>query len=207
MASSSDAEMPSSMPMSFTKARIWCRLVNLFFGGEPVNEAAGTRVSIKAVPELIWRRILFYEEAPGRSPLLLQALFLCPVGTEGDKSEVGARILCRYKHGNLVKRITAFEMPYLIRFDVMEQHLGIECCAGAQSGSYRIRRCGLGSEVILTTNYRTCLHPRWLWRPMEKLAIHQLHTHILNGMRKIGAQEDARAGTVTTGCACQGEEA
>jgi len=82
-----------------------------------------------------------------------------------------------------VKRITAIEAPRCIAFEIVEQELGIESCIVAKSGSYAIRRTRHATEVLLTTNYQSHLHPRSLFRPFERLAIHQLHRYILNGMR------------------------
>jgi hypothetical protein len=203
MANSSDVESPVSLPA--TNARTWFRLLGLLFVGAATREFAATKVHIDAAPESIWHEVLFYEDVPGKPPLLL-ALMLSPIGTKGDKSEVGACIECRYKQGSLFKRITAVDMPYSIRFDVIEQCLGIETCAIARNGSYAIRRAAAGSEIVLTTNYTAFLHPRWLWRPVERLALHQLHSHILDGMRKMVAAEDRSARIVTVAYTCREEE-
>jgi len=186
------------------KERIWCRLANFLCGSAASDESVATRACIETAPESIWGEMAFYEEVPGKPPMLLASL-LSPLGTEGDKSQVGGLVICRYQQGNLVKRITALEKPYFIGFDVIKQRLGIERCAIARSGSYRIRRRGAGSEVILTTNYQALLYPRWLWRPLEKLALHELHSHILNGMRRI-AVETPKLGTATPGCIYREEE-
>jgi len=195
MPNGSDAPPPGPLPT--TPARTWFSLLGTLFGGIATNESIATRVHIDATAEAIWRRILFYEDIPGSPPLLL-ALMLSPIGTRGDKSQAGATILCRYRQGTLVKRITVVEQPHSACFDVTEQRLGIENCAVAQSGSYSIRRAAAGSEIVLTTNYAAFLHPRWLWRPVEKLALHQLHCHILDGIRKMVAAHDRSSSRIVT---------
>lgn len=203
MASGSDVESPVSLPA--TNTRTWSRLLGLLFGSGATKESVVTRVHIEAAPELLWERILFYEDVPGSPPLLL-ARILSPIGTKGDKSQLGASIECRYREGSLVKRITIIEEPYSICFDVTQQRLGIENCAITRSGSYRISRSGSGSEIMLTTNYTAFLHPRWLWLPIESLAVHQLHGHILEGIRKMVAAEHRSVRTVTAGYTCRKEE-
>ena len=204
MADSPGAEALCSSVVSPEKKRTWCMFAVFLFGGAGSNESVATRIVSEASAEFIWRRVAFYEEVPGRPPFLLDAL-LCPIATEGDKSQVGATILCRYKQGTLVKRITAIRMPCFIRFDVLNQQLGIEHCAIARGGSYCIRRLAAGSEVVLTTNYRAFLHPRWLWRPLERLAVHQLHTHILNGVRK-AVDADKRGGALLGAASAREEQ-
>jgi hypothetical protein len=60
--------------------------------------------------------------------------------------------------------------------------LGIEGCTLTLGGSYQIHACEDAADVLLTTNYRAYLRPRFLWRPLEALMVGQLHNHILNGV-------------------------
>jgi len=203
MANRSDIQWPGFLPT--TRTQIWSRLLSLLFGGIATKESVATLVHIDASPEAIWREILFYEEVPSRPPLLLAAM-LSPIGTRGDKSQVGANIECRYQQGRLTKRITIVEQPHSICFDVSEQNLGIEDCAIAQSGSYRISRSDSGSEVMLTTNYIAFLYPRWLWSFVEWIALHQLHSHILEGVRKMVAAPSRSPQTFRANYTCRKEE-
>jgi hypothetical protein len=133
---------------------------------------------------MVWQQILTYEDVPAPPPLLLRVLLPHPVRTEGDKSCIGASIQCIYKGGDMVKRMTVVEPPHLMQFEVTQQHLGIEGCVETFGGSYEIRSCdGDQTEVVLTTNYRGHLRPRYFWRPLERFLAHQLHRQILDGMR------------------------
>jgi hypothetical protein len=133
---------------------------------------------------------MLYEEVPGRQPLLLRAFLPQPVRTEGDKTLVGAKVRCAYRRGELIKRITTVKPPYLLRFEVIEQHLGIEGCSLTLEGSYQIFTCGEATDVVLTTKYCAYLHPRYLWHPLEALLVHQLHNHILRGVSSVVFQEN-----------------
>jgi hypothetical protein len=86
-----------------------------------------------------------------------------------------------------MKRLTLLDRPRLVRFEVIEQSLGVERCITTVEGSYEIDPAGPGAEVGLTTRYRGHLRPRWLWRPFERLLAHQLHRHILDGMGATGS--------------------
>jgi len=105
-----------------------------------------------------------------------------PVRTEGGNKEVGTVVACTYSRGGLTKRITVLDRPRLVRFEVLEQNLGIERCMTTVEGSYEFRAEGTGTRVTLTTQYRGHLRPRWLWQPLERLLAHRLHRHILDGM-------------------------
>jgi hypothetical protein len=127
--------------------------------------------------------MLSYEEVAERPSFLLRTLLPNPVRTEGDKTCVGASVLCIYKNGDLIKRIVKVEAPQLLEFQVTDQHLGIERCITLGCGSYRIHARGNQTEILLTTKYLGHLQPRFFWRPMERFLGHRFHHHILNGMR------------------------
>jgi hypothetical protein len=165
------------------RPNLWGLLACFFIGREASSEAVTTRARFAADPESVWNRILFYEEVPGPPPLLLRILLTCPRRTEGDKTVIGSRVRCVYNSGYLIKRITALEPRREMRFEVIEQKLGIERCVIATGGSYEIRSCNDGADVALTTHYLSRLRPRSLWRPLEKSVARRLHWHILNGMR------------------------
>jgi hypothetical protein len=158
------------------------RLLSWLFARKAVSEAVATKVHCNASPAVVWNHIRFYEELPGQPPFLLRALLPQPVGTEGDKSRVGATVRCAYTSGYLVKCVTTVNPPHLMQFEVIEQRLGIEGCVMAVSGSYEINRSGDRSEVVLTTNYRAYLRPRWAWQPLERRLVGRLHRYILDGM-------------------------
>jgi len=126
---------------------------------------------------------MFYEDVPGRPPLLLRLLLPSPIRSEGRKHRVGATVRCVYQPGDLLKRITVVEAPHSLRFDVIQQRLGIESCILALGGSYSTRASGEGTDVVLATNYQASLRPRALWRPLEAFLLRQLHRHVLRGIR------------------------
>jgi len=165
------------------------------FPRNPDSDSVATTLRFDAPPDAVWRGIRFYEDVPGRAPLVLRLFVPAPVRTQGNKMEAGSRILCTYDGGDLVKRMTAVEPPSSLRFEVLEQRLGIESLLSTARGSYEIRAAGAGSEVVLTTHYCGHLRPRWLWRPFERFLAHRLHRHILHGMRallaRLPAERDA----------------
>ena len=158
------------------------RFGRLFPRNETV-EAVATRLHFDATAESVWQGMLFYEEVPSRPMPLLRLFLPAPVRTQGEKTRVGAIIECTYDGGYLEKRITAAERARFVRFDVLVQKLGVEDCISMTGGSYEMSDHGGGSELVLTTQYRGHLRPRWLWRPLERFLAHRLHRHILDGMR------------------------
>lgn len=179
-----NAEIPLGEPMPTTRLRAHAaRLLSWLCARNGVNEAVATRISFDCSPEEVWNHLLFYEEVPGRPAFLLRTMLPCPVRTEGDKTRVGATVLCTYRGGDLAKRIITIEPPRRLQFEVIEQRLGIEGCILARGGSYQIEAQANACDVVLITNYRAHLRPRYLWHPLEALLVTELHLHILHGIR------------------------
>jgi hypothetical protein len=167
-----------------------------WFSANPESEPVTTRIKLDASPEVVWTTLSFYEEVPRRPGLALLLFLPRPIHSEGEKTKVGGTVRCQYEGGYLLKRITAAEPGRLLRFQVLEQHLGIENCVSMDEGSYDMRATVTGSEVLLTTRYRGHLRPRALWRPFERLLAHRLHGHILEGMKDaLGLSQRQRATT------------
>jgi len=164
------------------------RLVNdvgAWFPRNSKRESVTTEIRLDASPASVWKALRFYEEIPNRPGPFLSALLPLPLRSEGEKTRVGASIRCIYQGGHLLKRITVSEPPHLLRFDVLEQHLGIENSVSMGEGCYEIRPREGGSDVLLTTQYVGHLRPRFLFRPVERMLAHHVHRHILEGMRTL----------------------
>jgi hypothetical protein len=157
--------------------------ISRILGGNAVSESVTTRLHFKASAENVWNAIQFYEEVPGRPSWLLRAFIPYPVRAEGRKAAPGSKVRCIYIGGELLKRITTVEPLHRMEFEVLDQSLGLENCALVQSGSYNLEPSGNGIDLLLTTNYAARLHPRWLCRLVEGMLTHQLHLHILRGMK------------------------
>jgi hypothetical protein len=163
----------------------------------PGTDRVTTGFHFRTPPEAVWKSLMFYEDVP-RQPWPLLRMFLPrPIRSEGDKRLVGSIVRCVYDRGYLIKRITVVEPARLLRFEVVEQSLGIEGSVKACWGSYQLSDVGGGTDVVLTTHYLGRLRPRFLWRPIERYLCLRLHLHILFGMRAALAAEPPLLGTVT----------
>lgn len=157
--------------------------VGRLFPQNSVVEAITTHAEFAQPPAVLWQCLMFYEDVPLRPPLLLRLFLPAPVKTDRSDKRVGTAVECTYTAGSLTKRFTALEPPHLVRFEVVEQRLGVERCMTTVEGSYEFEALGDGTRAALTTRYRGHLRPRWLWRPFERLLAHRLHRHILGGMQ------------------------
>jgi hypothetical protein len=163
----------------------------------PGTDQVTTGFHFRARPEAVWSNLMFYEDVP-RQPWPVLRMFLPrPVRSEGDKRLLGSVVRCVYDRGHIIKRITAVEPARLLRFEILEQSLGIERSMKACWGSYQLCDADGGTDLVLTTHYLGRRGPRFLWRPVERYLCHLLHLHILFGMRDGVAAERPLLDSVT----------
>jgi len=82
----------------------------------------------------------------------------------------------------------------LLRFDVIEQHIGYERDVRLIDGSFKFEALSPDrTRVTLTTRYEPLLTPRLIWRWGERIAVHTLHAHVLEGMRRGAESSSDRA--------------
>ena len=150
------------------------------------TDSVQTMMTFRSPPEKVWGAMMFYEEIPQRPSLLLRLSLPVPIRTRGDKTTPGSIIDCLYDGGTLEKRINDVEQARSVRFEVLDQRLGLERCMTMTGGSYELRPTVEGGTLlVLTTNYRAHLWPRFFFRPIEHAIAHAVHRHILVGMRTV----------------------
>ena len=144
-----------------------------------------TRMEFAAVPERVWRGLMYYEQIEEPPPLYLRLLLPLPIGTEGSKSKVGDEATCLYEGGHLRKRVTQVDACRHYGFEVVEQNLVLGAGLLLSGGSYTLRELPGGrTEVAVTTRYVSRKRPGWMWKPIEAIVCHLFHRHLLSAMRR-----------------------
>jgi hypothetical protein len=144
-----------------------------------------TGLTVHATPQEAWNAIMFYEEVEHAPPWLLRLALPKPIKSVGDKRKEGETIRCFYDRGHLCKRISQCEPGRLLAFEVTEQELHFERDVLLRDGSFEISPSGPETtRITLTTRYQRRLSPRWLWEPIERRVVHNLHGHVLKGMKE-----------------------
>lgn len=162
-------------------------------------ETIVTTEVIEAPREACWQGLVFYEEVKHRPPLILRIGLAHPLFATGSSRRVGDVKTCVYNKGWITKRVTEAAPGKRLAFEVISQSIGYERDVQLTGGSFEFRDLGFErTEVRLSTSYRPLLSPRFAWRPFEGIAVHTLHRHVIEGIRRNAAEHagspSARAG-------------
>ena len=148
----------------------------------PERSVSTARV-IEASPAEIWDALMFYEDVGVDPPLLLRLGLPNPVSSSGPMSAPGDVRTCVYSKGELRKRITAVSAPDHLAFEVIEQNIGFERSVALVGGEFSLLSVGnRRTRLTLTTVYRPKLGARFVWSPIERLAVQTLHRHVMRGI-------------------------
>lgn len=133
----------------------------------------------------VWKELIFFEHISRPPPFPLRLFLPVPTGTEGRKWQVGEEVVCRYKFGQLLKRVTQVETAHRYAFEIAEQDLAVGLGVRLLGGSYTLLPLPSGgTQVELETRFESPRSPRLLWSPIEAAFCHGFHRHILNAMRR-----------------------
>lgn len=144
-------------------------------------ETIRTTRAIPASPEKVWDALVFFEETGGPPPVLLDLFLPTPLAVEGERESPGDLTTCVYTNGELVKRVREADPARELAFDVVEQTIGLERVVHLEDGAFLLAPGDNGGTVLtLETRYRSAMRPRFAWRWSERLAVHQLHAHVIS---------------------------
>jgi hypothetical protein len=147
-------------------------------------ETVVTSLNIPSPAGRAWNALMFYEEVRHRPPWLLRYGLPRPLFARGSTQNIGDTKVCNYTKGHLTKRVTQREPEKLLAFDVIEQDRIETDSVRLTGGSFRFIPLSSNlTRVDLATSFEPKLGPRWVWRPFERLAVHTLHRHVLEGMK------------------------
>ncbi|MDE0864779.1 MAG: hypothetical protein OSA98_13395 [Rubripirellula sp.] len=166
--------------------------VSVFGAGKVEDEfAVGYRaevfessIIIQASPEEIWDEMIEFDDVKGPKPLLMKMGLPVPLSCSVRGSGVGSERICRFSSGFIRERVSRWNAPYQLEFDVEEVQLPGRHWLGFQRATYSLERRDTGStKVTRTTTVTSSLRPAFYWRFFERIGTETEHDYILNCLK------------------------
>lgn len=174
----------STVLFSTSAALMLLGLGQLDHAQSPRRESVTTTITIDAPPEQVWDALVNFDRVEGTQPLLMRIGLPVPLSCEVKGTGVGAERICRFDRGFIRERVTKWDAPRALEFDVLEVRLPGRHWLGFQRAGYSVKQQGDGkTEVTRTTVVTSTLRPAWYWRVFERLGTETEHHYILEHLR------------------------
>lgn len=167
---------------------------------EPPLYAVTTSIDVAAPPEQVWKHVVSFPPLPKPKDLAFRAGIAYPVHATIEGEGVGAVRHCIFSTGAFVEPIEIWEPPRLLRFAVTESppplrelsfrepveppHL--DGFLEARRGQFHLVQTEDGmTRIEGTTWYSHGLWPAWYWRNWSDYLIHNIHTRVLEHIKRL----------------------
>ncbi|MBK9983792.1 MAG: polyketide cyclase [Saprospiraceae bacterium] len=159
-------------------------LAEVLFSDEPKLNSISTTVALPYPAEIVFDGVKSMDTLDGEKPLLIQLGLPTPYKCILEKESIGAQRTCLFENGKIVAEITAYRPGVLLSMKVIEYSLTGNEWFSFQDAYYTFQPIEGGTSITRTTTYTSKLKPRLYWTYLEKIAIDQEHTFVLNSLSK-----------------------
>jgi hypothetical protein len=165
---------------------------------EPQLTSVVTLIEINASPEEVWKNVVEFPELDAPTELIFKAGIAYPINARIEGAGVGAIRHCNFTTGSFVEPITTWDVPNLLKFDVLEQPQPLKEISFwdidaphlhdyfvSQKGQFKLTRLENGNTVLEgTTWYYHNIRPEFYWKIWSNYIIHKIHFRVLHHIRK-----------------------
>ncbi len=144
----------------------------------PRTETFTTTLTVAASPERVWEQLKRVDVLDGSKPFLMRIGLPVPVSCSLEGEGVGGRRVCYFDSGYIVEKVTAWNPPALMGFEITESSLPGRHWLSFKDASYEIRREGDVTVVVRKTTIISRLRPAWYWRRLEGLGVETEHQYL-----------------------------
>ena len=175
-------------------------------GAESLHHAAPeyvieTSVEIDAPPEMVWRNVVTFPDLPEPEEWYFRVGIACPMRARIDGQGVGAIRYCEFTTGAFVEPITDWDEPRRLAFDVTQQpdpmrelspyrhvhppHLEHHALQSRRGEFRLVPLAGGRTRLEGRTWYTFEMFPQEYWTLWSKMAIHRIHSRVLNHIKEL----------------------
>jgi hypothetical protein len=148
-----------------------------------VETIANTLVT-DASPEVVWEQLKTFDRIQGTKGLLMTIGLPVPVSCSMSGEGVGAIRTCYFEEGHIAERITEWNPPSSMKFDVIEFDVPGRPWLSFKDASYELTTEGGKTVVTRKTTILSILGPAWYWRPLEKIGVETEHEYLFEEVKR-----------------------
>jgi hypothetical protein len=139
---------------------------------------------VNSSPKAVWNQLTSMENITARKTFLMKIGLPVPVSCSTEGEGVGGKRTCYFEHGFIEERITEWNSPYSMKFDIVEADVPGRPWLGFKDASYDISRAGSQTVVTRKTTIISRLAPAWYWRRLEAIGVHTEHNYLFEALEQ-----------------------
>jgi len=156
----------------------------------PRTQTVSDTFIVNSSPEAVWNELKSMESIAARKTFLMKIGLPVPVSCKTEGEGVGGKRTCFFEHGFIAERITEWNFPNSMRFEIVESDVPGRPWLDFKDASYTISRQDNRTLVTRSTTIISRLSPAWYWRPLEAIGVHTEHEYLFEGLKnKLEAQK------------------
>lgn len=141
-------------------------------------------VTLDASPDAVWNHLKGFDKITGTKTFLMKIGLPVPVSCVMEGEGVGAKRTCYFESGSIEERVTEWQPPNVMRFEVTASDVPGRPWLSFKDAGYEIRNVNGKTVVTRTTTIVSRLSPAWYWRPMEKIGVETEHEYLFEELKR-----------------------
>ncbi len=150
----------------------------------PRAETITSTLVTDASRELVWEQLKTFDRIQGTKGLLMTIGLPVPVSCSMSGEGVGAIRTCYFEKGHIAERVTEWNPPSSMKFDVVEFDVPGRPWLSFKDASYELTTEGGKTFVTRKTTIFSILGPAWYWRPLEKIGVETEHEYLFEEVKR-----------------------
>ena len=146
------------------------------------TETVSDTLVVNSLPEAVWKELENMENISARKTFLMKIGLPVPVSCSTEGRGVGGKRTCYFEDGFIEERITEWNFPTSMKFDVVASDVPGRPWLDFKDASYEISRAGNQTVITRKTTIIPRLSPAWYWRRLEAIGVHTEHEYLFEAL-------------------------
>jgi hypothetical protein len=155
------------------------------------TETFGDTLIVDASPDAVWNELKSMESIAATKTFLMKIGLPVPTSCKTEGEGVGGKRTCYFEHGFIEERITEWDYPRSMKFEIVAFDVPGRPWLSFKDASYDILSSGNKTWIKRRTTIVSRLSPAWYWKPLEGIGVHTEHQYLFEGLgNKLGKSRD-----------------
>jgi len=150
----------------------------------PREESVTHSLLVDAAPDRVWNQLRNLDKISSSKGFLMRIGLPVPVSCEMEGTGVGAKRTCYFEKGHIEERVTEWNPPHSMQFDVVDFDVPGRPWLSFKDAGYSITVENGHTRITRTTTIVSRLSPAWYWRSLEKIGVETEHLYLFEELKR-----------------------